>query len=124
MITGTRLRPSRTHRLCFTRNMYGSLLRSMVTTADALHTITTLVQTRSSVAMKSTLSDLSFRAILRDPKRLKVPGTSAETHCDVLDRGPQTPVLRRRCRPESLDPGRRRPCRPAATRERSAVISR
>src|SRR5687767_311885 len=115
MTTGTRHRPRRTHRLCFTRNRYGSLLRSMVTTADALHTITTLVQTSSSVAMKSTLSDLSFRAILRDSKRLKVLRTSAETHCDVVGLGLQTRAPCRRCRPGSSDP---------ETRERSAVISR
>jgi hypothetical protein len=34
-------------------------------TAEALYTITTLVHTSSSVAVKSSLSDLSFRAILR-----------------------------------------------------------
>ena len=37
-------------------------------TADALYTMTTLVHTSSSVAMKSNLSDLSFRAILSPPK--------------------------------------------------------
>jgi hypothetical protein len=67
MTTGTTHRPSSTHMPCLVRNMYGSLFFSIATTAEALHTITTLAQTRSSVATKSNLSDLSFRAILRDP---------------------------------------------------------
>ena len=44
-------------------------------TAEALYTITMLVHTSSSVAVKSNLSDLSFRAILRC---LKVPGTATD----------------------------------------------
>ena len=47
---------------------YGWSNRSSATTADALYTITTLVHTSSSVAVKSNLSDLSFRAILRDSR--------------------------------------------------------
>jgi hypothetical protein len=41
-------------------------------TADALYTMTTLVQTRRRVAQKRSLSDLSFRAILRCLKVLPV----------------------------------------------------
>ena len=62
----------------------------MASTAEALYTITTLVHTSSSVAVNRNLSDLSFRAILRDSRpafaldalrrgKLKVPGTPTET---------------------------------------------
>jgi hypothetical protein len=37
----------------------------MAMTAEALYTITTLVQTSNRVAVKRSLSDFSFRAILR-----------------------------------------------------------
>src|SRR5688572_26211015 len=63
--TGTSRSPINVHASCLNRNKYGSLPLSIDTTADALYTITTPVHTRSTVAVKSNLSDLSFRAILR-----------------------------------------------------------
>ena len=53
----------------------GLLPFSVAMTAEALYTMTMLVHTSSSVAVKSNLSDLSFRAILRC---LKVPGTATD----------------------------------------------
>src|SRR5215469_374875 len=83
--------------------------------AEALYTITTLSPTRRMVVMKSTLSDLSFRAILG---RYTPP------------RSPGTPGLQLTCvSPETLpgldydrDCGVRRMPEPRC--ERSAVISR
>src|SRR5262245_61788451 len=58
-------RPRAAHIACFVRKKYGWLKRFIASTADALYTITTLEQTSSSVARNRTLSDLSFRAIVK-----------------------------------------------------------
>ena len=57
-------RPNAAHMACRMRKKYGWLYRFWASTADALYTMTTLAPTSRRVAMNSTLSDFSFRAIL------------------------------------------------------------
>jgi hypothetical protein len=73
MMMGMTASPITAHASCLTRNKYGCCQRSIAITAEALYTITTPVQTSRSVATNRSLSDLSFRAILRR-LRLRVPG--------------------------------------------------
>jgi hypothetical protein len=68
MTIGSAASPMSAHATCFTRKRYGFWKRCIAMTAEALYTITMPVHTSSSVAVKSNLSDLSFRAILRGSK--------------------------------------------------------
>ncbi len=53
--------------ICRVTNRYGCWKRSSATSAEALYTMTTLVQISASVARNSHLSDESFLAILSCP---------------------------------------------------------